>query len=166
MKKLLLIFLFISLYSCSEENFFSEFDEVDYYTLKNDSLISFENKNDSIALKIYNEDYPFDLKNVEFYKIINQDRFIKRNIIKSDINLLGKIFTTKNKYFETSNACIPNYRDILILKKEDSIIGIIKICMECEKYQFIGNIPKVDEYNFSQTRNFEDLDKIFRKYNK
>jgi hypothetical protein len=67
--KIILNLLFIfSLISCKKESFFPDFNTVKYYTLKKDSLINYQKVEDSIAVEIFNKDYPKKLDDKDFYK--------------------------------------------------------------------------------------------------
>lgn len=164
MKKLFLILFILFFSSCTKDYFFSDFDTVEYYTLKNDSLIDYDNKGDSIAIEILNNDYPSELNNKEFYKVVQQQKFLKKIIKNNDVAKLNEIFTPTYSIVFSENACIPNYRDILIFKKNSSVVGLAKICLECKQYHFVGSNQYLNVDNFGNNENFEELNKIFKKY--
>ena len=165
MKKLVIILLLLCISACSEKKFFFAFDEVEYYRLKNDTLIKIENNSDSIALKVYNKNFPDNLDNIKFVEILKQERFLKFILNKQDVLNLNNIFKKRFSFIQSDYSCIPNYRDILILKNKKSTIGIAKICIECEKFHFVGNKDGIETQSFGENNEFEKLNKIFKKYN-
>lgn len=165
MRKLSYLFLITILYSCSyQQPFFNDFDQIEYYHLKNDSLIDYNKKSDSLTLKIYNEDYPIELENEKFYQVINGDKFSKHVLSEIDLEEIRKIFRKKVSFVVNQYACVPNYRDILLFKRKGEISGIAKICIECEKHHFVGNNKSIQTSNFGANDEFSELKKIFKNY--
>jgi hypothetical protein len=164
MKIILNLLLLILLVSCKKESYFSDFDTIEYYSLKNDSLIDYKKKEDSLAIKIFNEDFPNELNNIDFYKVLNGQKFSKHTINNDDVSILDAIFKKRFSFSGTASACVPNYRDILILKKKDSIIGVAKICLECEMFHFIGNDEAIETKYFGGNDEYKELNEILKKY--
>jgi hypothetical protein len=52
----------------------------------------------------------------------------------------------------------------LVLKNNSSVVGIVKICLECDKYHFVGDNKNLNADNFGNSGEFEKLNKIFKKY--
>ena len=140
---------------CSNTLF--EYDLIEYYNIDsadfNDDIL---NHKDTVKRKILN-DYFTDINDSISLKHINKyykkrelnkrtSKFIKSYICKKKINL-------NNEFSE----CLPIFRDILILKKQTKIVGIIKICFECNLSNIISS-----KYN-SYTFNVEELE-ILEKF--
>lgn len=164
MKKLFLLFVVVLFSSCAKESFFTDFDTVEYYSLKNDSLIDFEKPEDSTTIEIFNDDYPYDLNDKRFYEILNQQRFSKKIILSQDVSSLREIFKPSLYFVLGVPKCLPSYRDILIFKKNNSFVGISKICFECNQYYIFGNETYLLVDNFGSDEDFEALNKILKKY--
>ena len=154
--------LLISLCSCSNnQQFFKDFDEVTYFHLKS---IDYKNDTDSIALKVIYDEFPTELKDNKFIEEIEKNKFVKLNFNQKDVQKLKEIFTEKLGISFSQNACAPIFRDILILKLKGNIVGIAKICLQCEKYYFVGYNHNINVDSFGKNNEFDDLNKIFRKY--
>jgi hypothetical protein len=134
----LLLFLILSCKS-KEEKMFFDFDSVEYYSLyKNKEKEIIENNRKGIKDSILNNtlysEFPDTLDNDVFYKTVNSNSFSKFKLSQEDIQYLkDDIFHEKLsfKMFELNKACAPEYRDILIFKKNNEISGIAKICLSC-----------------------------------
>jgi hypothetical protein len=51
--------------------------------------------------------------------------------------------------------CSPTFRDVLVFKKDDSIVGFAKICFGCRKIVLIGCEPP--SAHFGQKGEYEKL---------
>lgn len=58
--------------------------------------------------------------------------------------------------------CIPIYRDILIFKKNNSVVGISKVCFDCNMNYTLGSKTDVEIYNNSN--DYEKLEKLLYRY--
>ena len=58
-------------------------------------------------------------------------------------------------------VCSPNYKDILILRRNKKIIGMAKISFECLKHQMIGE--RYNDSNFGKSGEFKELQKILHQ---
>lgn len=164
MKKLFLLLFVVLFSSCAKDSFFTDFDKVEYYKLKNDLLIDYEKQKDSSIIKIFNDDYPYELNDKRFYEILNQQRFSKKIILSKDVSSLREIFRPVFHIVLGIKKCIPSYRDILIFKKNNSIVGVSKICFDCNQYRIVGNDTYLFAENFGSDEDFEALNKILKKY--
>lgn len=141
--KFLIVFtiLYIPYYFYTRTNF--EFDEAIHYSITDkqiDEIINKDTLNNFDA--IFMGDYPTN--------IYNEKLFSLKSLLLFEIN---------PKLYGTVSACAPSYRDIIILKKDNKISGIAKICFECEQYYFIGN-----SFYFSDFDEYDDLKELL--YNK
>ncbi|OXB01185.1 hypothetical protein B0A75_06345 [Flavobacterium oncorhynchi] len=169
----LLLFLILSCKS-KEEKMFFDFDSVEYYSL-NKSKEQEMDANHSKGIdnttedKIFYNDYPEKVNNTIFYKTINSDGFSKSELSKKDVEYLRDyIFLEKSslKMFENVYACSPQYRDILIFKKNKEISGIAKICLSCRQFYLISSKKEIQTENFGTEKEFKSLEKLFNKYKK
>ena len=169
----LLLFLILSCKS-KEEKMFFDFDSVEHYSLnKSKEEEMGENNSKSIDNgifdKIFFDDYPEKVNNTVFYKTINSDGFSKSELSKKDVEYLRDyIFLEKSslKMFENVYACSPQYRDILIFKKNKEISGIAKICLSCRQFYLISSKKELQTENFGTEKEFKSLEKLFNKYKK
>lgn len=168
---ILLVFLIISCKS-KEEKMFFDFDSVEYYSL-NKSKEEEMGKNNSNSIdngifdEIFFDDYPEKVNNAVFNKTINSDGFTKFKLSQKDAEYLrNDIFLEKSslKLIENVYACSPQYRDILVFKKNKEISGIAKICLSCRQFYLISSKKEIQTENFGTEKEYKALEKLFNKY--
>lgn len=167
----LLLFLIISCKS-KEEKMFFDFDSVEYYSLnKSKEEEMGENNSKSIDNgifdKIFFDDYPDKLNSAVFNKTINSDGFTKFKLSQKDVEYLrSDIFLEKPSLniLENVYACSPQYRDILVFKKNKEISGIAKICLSCRQFYLISSKKEIQTENFGTEEEYKSLEKLFQKY--
>ncbi|MFH6997818.1 hypothetical protein ACHRVZ_07785 [Flavobacterium sp. FlaQc-57] len=170
---ILLVFLLISCKSNEEKAFF-DFDSVEYYSLnKNKEKEIIENNRtgikDSILNNILYSEFPDKLDNDVFYKTINFNGFSKFQLSQKDIEYLkNDVFLEKFslKVFELNKACAPEYRDILVFKKNNEISGIAKICLSCGQFYLVSSKKEIKTENFGKEDDYKSLEKLFNTYKK
>lgn len=155
----LLIFsaiLYIPYYFFTRINF--EFDEAIHYSITDKQIDKVINKDTLNNFdQIFMGDYPSEVDNNKFINELEKNGYTKRKIVANKLFGLKSIlrFNINPKLYGTVSACAPSYRDIIILKKDNEISGIAKICFECEQYYFIGN-----SFYFSNFDEYEDLKEL------
>lgn len=169
-KVILLILTSIIVISCQEKSFFSNFDTIEYYSqnennkiLSDDKLLE---KSDLNYTKILYKDFPTQLNDSVFYSELNTGKFIKNKMSKSDVNLFQQIFDSSTFTEVYTTACIPEYNDILILKKSKEIVGVVKICIGCKMYYIIGENEENKNIKKSGGIENSELENLLNKYNK
>jgi len=169
----LLLFLILSCKS-KEEKMFFDFDNVEYYSLyKNEEKEIIENNRkgikDSILNNILYSELPDKLDDNVFYKTINSNGFSKFELSQKDIEYLkNDVFLEKFSLnvFQLNKACAPEYRDILVFKKNNEISGIAKICFSCGQFYIISSKREIQVENFGTEEEYKALEKLFKKYKK
>ena len=171
-----IVLLLLIILSCksTEENAFFDFDSVKYYSLnknKEKELIENNRKGikDSILNNILYSEFPDKLDNGVFYKTINFNGFSKFELSQKDVEYLrNDVFVKKVSLmmFESVKACAPEYRDILIFKKNDKISGLAKICISCGQFYFISSKKEIQTEDFGTEQEYESLAKLFNTYKK
>ncbi|MBF4517063.1 hypothetical protein IRZ71_11935 [Flavobacterium sp. ANB] len=153
---------------------FFDFDSVEYYSL-NKSKEEEMDKNhakgidNTIVDKIFYNEYPEKVNNTFFYETINSDGFSKFELSQKDIQYLrNDIFLEKSslKKLENVYACSPQYRDILVFKKNKEISGVAKICLSCRQFYLISSKKEIQTENFGTEEEYKSLEKLFNKYKK
>ena len=164
MKKIIVfICLTLCFISCKKSSFFSNFDEIDYYRLKNESVLEDESI-DFISKKVLFEDYPTALTDSLFIKNLNLNYNSKKMFSKLDITNFKNIFNSNTFTNQYTTACVPKFKDILILKKTNKIVGVVKICIECEMNYIVGKNEKEETISNSGGLEPIDLEKLIKKY--
>ena len=155
----LLIFsaiLYIPYYFFTRINF--EFDEAIHYSITDKQIDKVINKDTLNNFdQIFMGDYPSEVDNNKFIIELEKNGYKKSKIDNEKLFSLKSIlrFNINPKLYGTVSACAPSYRDIIILKKDNEISGIAKICFECEQYYFIGN-----SFYYSNFDEYEDLKEL------
>ncbi len=151
---------------CTDYKPFFDFDEAIHYSnpmSENDAhmLIMKENKTKDEEIKariLSSYDYPRNIADTSFINNLSRLDFVVKEIPKSRIAELNDIF--KGKYVEDpmTTACEPAYNNIIVLKKNNKVTGIAKICLSCRDYNLTGTIATTE--GFGQGNDFERLRKI------
>ncbi len=165
MRKLLcfsIIVLFF--FGCKKEKKVNHFDEIIHYNIDNkiaktnDTIKRFH----EIFMSVYGHKISFET----FEKELILYGYTKNSLDEEKIKKVDFFISNKIYYDSHLTACVPSYRDILILKKNKKTIAILKICFECsmiDKYGIINSTFKESDID-SYFVNFENLYKML--YNK
>ncbi|UPZ16678.1 hypothetical protein [Flavobacterium humidisoli] len=151
---------------------FFDFDSVEYHSLNKDKEVEIVENNrkgvkDSILNNIVYSEFPDKLDNNVFYKTINSTGFSKFKLSQKDVEYLrNDVFVEKFslKMFELNKACAPEYRDILVFRKNNEISGIAKICLSCGQFYFIGSKKGIQTEDFGTEQDYESLATLFNTY--
>lgn len=167
MNKLISIVL-ISLLFWSCNNFeeqisqsFFDFDEVIHYSLEESAFseimkkTSSENNDNKLAENVVMKNYPKDLTNFNLETELIELKYSSSIIDKSKHNKINSLFSESDCYDDVLAACAPYFRDVLIFKKRNQVIGVAKICFECDKSYIIGTEKRTD--NFGECGKYDQL---------
>ena len=80
---------------------------------------------------------PLTLNDQSFFQELSA-YYTKREIADTDVAKLQQIFTAKPGDNIVKRGCIPAYRDILLLKKDAQLVGVVKVCFECLQLRITG----------------------------
>ena len=153
---------------------FFDFDSVEYYSLnksKEEEMDENHSKgiDNSIEDKIFYDDYPEKVNDVVFYNTVNSRGFSKFKLSQKDGEFLkNDVFIEKSslKMIEYVKACAPEYRDILVFRKNNEISGIVKICLSCGQFYLISSKKEIETENFGTEKEYKSLKELFKKYKK
>ena len=147
---------------------FFDYNAIDYYTndyeaSKIEELFNYKCKNklDSFMIGIILGDIPYNISDSGFVEILENIGYKKTQIEKSKFDSIDKIFIEKTTTDNIAYACVHVYRDILIFKKENKVIGTAKVCFSCKANQIKGTTANTD--NFGQEGDYEKLKNILRQ---
>ncbi len=160
------IILTFSLISCKEVQISNNYDEIIHYSILDEQIKTVETneKFNEIFMSVYGHKISF--KNFE--KELVSFGYTKNNLDEEKIKKVDLFISNEIYYDGHLTACVPSYRDILILKKNKKTIAILKICFDCDmvdKYGIINSTFKESDIDMdSYFVNFENLYKIL--YNK
>jgi len=144
-----------------------EYDEIEYYKneIEEDQIGElYDNQKksvkDSLKMEIILGETPKSISDTNFVDNLKSFGYTKSRIEPKKFNKINEIFTEK-KYSESyETACIYIYRDILIFKRKSKIIGIAKICFDCDANVIVGTKSNTEEFGMSG--DYEKLRKILR----
>jgi hypothetical protein len=147
---------------------FFDYDEIQHY------LNSIEEKNlgelndnqsrselDSIKRGVILGNIPKDMSDLSFIDQLEKIGYIKREVDKSKFETIDKIFAEKTVDEVVWADCKHVYRDILVFRKSNKIIGVAKICFSCRSNIIIGTAANTE--NFGQNGDYEKLEKTLKK---
>jgi hypothetical protein len=83
---------------------------------------------------------------------LNKYYHIERKIGKNKLLELEKIYVDGSSF--NMSKCAPIYRDILVFKQKDTIVGLSKICFECN-LQFT-----IDKYGVQKDFDSNDFERL------
>lgn len=140
-----------------------EFNEVIHYKIKisEKEIVKLDtNKNrtkdeEDLYFVVSNPNTPKSINDTLFVENLVRIGYKKKVLEKNKFPLLEKIFCERKHKEVDAWACIANYRDILIFKKNNKTIGMAKICFECSQYRIFGTACNTDE--FGQSGDIEKL---------
>src|SRR5690606_38180602 len=151
-----IIFLFTSCASNNTESlYFKDYNKLLYYY---NPKIDINNVDRESFLLIYTGDNPKPSSKYMITEDLEKFGYSKKYISYNSFKKINGVLKQKKpsrKYLY--HNCIPEYRDILIFKKDEKIIGIVKICFECEKIFAIGI-----NSNFDRNYSKKEFRKLFR----
>lgn len=146
-----------------------DFDEVEYYSINIEehkvyNLSDIENKtdNESKLLSMLEDDTFSSISDSTFISYLEEIGYLKNKISDADFISFNKIFCNRTHDKALYAACTPIYRDILIFKNQNKIIGMAKICFDCGQFNIVGTKENVSD--FGQSGDFEKLNQLLSKY--
>lgn len=153
-------------FSKSEECIpYFDFDEVEYHHIDISSERFFEiakSKEDSLLFSIINRQTFSKISDTIFIDKLPELGFSKMKILEKDNQELIQLFCQENSLDETAAACDPLYKDILIFRKSNEIIGIAKICFSCRQSSIINQRNQF--LPFDSAENWKELNSLLKKY--
>ena len=147
-------------YKGSGEYYF-DFDQIDHYSFDLDVK---DIKNKAI---ITPSTWGFLYSDI---KALNDTMFIDSLILNNfsiyEVNpsffeSIKEISMDKNHDEIMTTDCIPIYRDILVFKRNKTIIGVVKICLECSMHSITGTT--INTIGFGQSGDYDSLKSILDK---
>jgi len=139
-----------------------DYDELDHFFLNiDDTTLWNTEKKDSKTLKekkqldLLLQWTPEKISDSIVVKNLEGLDFVKTDISPDMFGEINKIFCERKHKEVFMNSCIAEYRDILIFKKTNKIIGIAKLCFSCEQSVIIRTTFNTSE--FGQSGDYKKL---------
>jgi hypothetical protein len=144
---------------------FFEYDAIDYYTSDFDeSKIGdlYDNQSrseiDSFKMGVVLGDIPKSISDLTFIDKLAKIGYKKASINKSKFDNIDNLFIEKTTTKNIATSCIYVYRDVLIFKKDNRVVGTAKVCFGCLANQINGTTANT--VNFGQEGDYEILEKL------
>ncbi|AXY73961.1 hypothetical protein D3H65_08180 [Paraflavitalea soli] len=81
--------------------------------------------------------------------------YVKKAVPAAVFTQIQDIFCDRPHEPGPASGCIPEFRDILLFKKKQQIVGFAKICFTCHKHSISGTDLNTSE--FGQSGDYEKL---------
>jgi len=173
----LFAFVFILITSCSTTSSndklqktgkkYFEYDQIDHYFNNFDErklpevANKYGTKEDTIRATVLWGKVPTSLMDTNFVKNLDGSEYKKRILNQSLYTIIDEIFAEKEVVNQAPvSACVHFYRDVLVFKKNNKIIGIAKVCFGCGANQIVGT--SLNTYSFGGDGDYEKLEKLLR----
>lgn len=139
-----------------------EFDHIDHYRLNmdEDELWDIEQKKiktekEKGQLELLIQYTPDKLSDSSILRNIEKLGFVKNEVPADKFTQIKEIFCQRKHKEVYWLSCVAVYRDILVFKKENEIIGIAKICFSCDQNVISGTTLNTEE--FGQSGDYKKL---------
>jgi hypothetical protein len=167
---LALIFLCIILEGCSSSvnKTYFQFNKIEHFKIEidEDKILNFGAKSKNTPkekrlIQILLEENLDKLTDTTILKNLQNIGFQKKQIPQNKFEKIKGIFREKKHSEVTEMSCVAIYRDILIFKMNNKIVGTAKICFGCGQSIIAGS--KYDTSEFGQSGDYELLRDLLYK---
>jgi hypothetical protein len=152
-KIVLLINFVLLISSCKEstvvkEDVFLEFDKVEYFykDISEENVFNLydsQNKEDSLRFQLITSNNPETL-DVNYKQVLKQFDYKEQSLTQVKKDSIKTIFSNAKCVGKSAYGCLPIYRDVLFLYKENKLIGIAKIALDCHQTYIVETDEKKD----------------------
>ena len=153
--------------SANSKQFF-EYDAIDYYFTDYDEIENrsvYENRSrseiDSLKYGVIFDNIPNNIEDLYFMDKLERIGFRKGFVDRSTFSSIDSLFKEKDVRESIALSCVHQYRDILLFKKQNKVVGTAKICFSCMANQIRGTNANTE--NFGQDGDYKKLERILKK---
>ncbi|MDP2385551.1 MAG: hypothetical protein Q8M29_04215 [Bacteroidota bacterium] len=139
-----------------DKKYYFEFDEIVHYNIEIEQE-QLSKKNRRLG-EILMQNVPDSISDTLFLKELDTLSFQMKTLNPDLYDDIGDLFRVKENADSIFAACIPMYRDILVFKKSHKVVGIAKVCFECDLNHIVG--AKYNSELFGQNGDYEKLQKL------
>lgn len=140
----LFVFLLGSFNTLSQKAKFFGFDDIDYYSINCPDTVLFKMDEDGnipefqklLRYTLTREEYPVELT-TGYLDTLTQVGFLKGVVDKNKHLPIKKIFLKRLSNDNYIHMCIHVFRDVLVFKKENEPVAVIRICFSCQEYRVV-----------------------------
>ena len=146
---------------------FFDCDKVDHYYLDISEDIFFKlvrkknkTEKEKELVNIYINTFPDSIPKEDFERILLSHNYKKSNLSIKDEKSIENVFSEKDSLKNDACACIAEYRDVFVFKKNAKTVGIAKICFKNARFQIIGS--KINTEGFGLINELDKLEGFVR----
>ena len=154
------IFTIVILSSCKNDNQFFRYNKLEHYHIDIDedkvfSLDEKKSKKQAKLIELLTQYTPDTLSEISVLNGIEKIGYKKKDVLKNEFENIDKIFSEKTIFNKTEMSCIAIYRDILVFKNNNKIVGVVKLCFDCNQFVIAGTNKNTD--SFGESDDFNSL---------
>jgi len=145
-----------------------DFDEIDHYFLNisQEALGDIERRKTKTYLEEKQINWlrqyePDSLPDITISSELAFTGYVKKEVLATDFPKIKDIFCERLHEPGPASGCIPEFRDVLLFKKERRLVGFAKICFTCHKHSITGT--HLDTSQFGQSGDYEKLFNILHR---
>ena len=164
---ILLVFSVVVGCGQGQDDYYFDFDQIDHYSIEVDEnklLDRYDaldlSEEESLLLAVIIRDTPTSLSDTAFLADLESAGFQKKILKGSKLEEINEIFRKKLHKEVSAMACIAVYRDVLVFRKKEKIVGIAKICFSCKQNQIHGT--EIETWDFGQSGDYDKLESILK----
>ncbi|HAS39864.1 MAG TPA: hypothetical protein DCS93_05265 [Microscillaceae bacterium] len=166
MKYFTYLFLLIGLGSCSNLVWGTYYNKLEWYSISLEKTAAIEKKEVGLSAKekkfaqVLMANQPKSLRKADFIKALEGFGFVKQQVPSKKFAGINELLFSEKSEGRRTTSCEPFYRDILVFRRDARLVGIAKICFECNKSYMVG--IEHQTRNFGKKNDYEDLEKILK----
>lgn len=146
---------------------FFDSDKIDHYYLNfsEDDFTKFtakdlKSRKDKEFASLFMGFFPELIPVKDFETTLLKFNYKKSNLSFKQEKEIEKIFSDKDSLQNSGYACVAEYRDIFLFRKDKKTIGVAKVCFKCGRFDIIGS--KLDTSGFGLWSELDKLKSIVR----
>lgn len=150
----------------STKTYFS-FDEVVHYQLDFDKKLigsllenARQSEFDSLKKAVILGGYPVQMSESTLPELLKQIGYKESRVNQNKFSAINDIFSNKDVGDLLVTSCINVYRDILVFKKNNNVVGLAKICFDCKAHHILGT--SISTEGFGQNGDYEKLENLLK----
>jgi hypothetical protein len=149
-----------------------EFDQLTHYeiSITDDSVAQLQERRrnekeeklfEILSDRVFDEKYSMTSL-ADTIKLFSLEKvgFVKKEISKEKFQPISAVFCEKHSDENDQNMCLPVYRDIILFREQNRVVGFARICFDCEISNIVGS--NRDTYSFGEAGEFEVLERLLK----
>lgn len=176
MKTILPFILCLLLVSCNDKKPtgplpFFHFDEIDYYHVDISaeeatemSIKQDKTRKEQALLQILNGNVPVNTRDTLFINNMDILNFEQHEIDPKLNPQFDALFSVRENVKAEQSSCIAVYRDVLVFRQKDKVVGVAKIDFDCGKDMIVGS--RYNTSSFGERGDYGKLEALLKPIRK